>query len=297
MNLQKIMFFGIVMVILNGCGEGSNSNQIDDKDSIKTTEVSEDYNSEKRLFPIRETTIQYDFQDINKESAIIISTCKYNNKNLMIEQMTTMHEYNKSKVILTISTKVHYDNQNRYIGHETIQKNFISNQPTRIVHSSATMKYRNNRIVEEYYYREGILVNKWIVTKWDGNKPTKRQKISYSKDAKEIDTSTQINTYEGENIIHTELHKGDGSVIIIDRVFDDKKTPEGNDVSQRGHYVYCWTGNNNIVSETFIFPNTTITIENKLKYNSYDMLIEKDSYNYSTGSVLREKTIIEYVER
>ena len=297
MNLKKTIFLAIIIVLFNACGGGSST---DNKNSNKTTEVSEEpYNSEKKLFPSKITTIQYHPQDTTQKISVITSTFKYNNKNLMIKQTTTMHEYNKSKITLTINIKVKYDNQNRYIEHEGIQENFIPNQPTRTVHSSAKMKYKNDKIAEEYYYNEGVLSNKWIVTEWDGNKPLKRQNIGYSKDGEETLISTQINTYERENIIHTELHQSDGGINTTDRVFDDKKIPEWNDVVQRKYYTYCAKGKNNAVSETLISPRRTLTVENRLKYNDKNMIIEEDSYRYYTDSdyVFREKTVIEYVER
>jgi hypothetical protein len=297
MNFKRTIFLVVIMVLLCACGgEGGSKDMIETDDNKSKNEIYEEHNhDEKRLFISKEITTQY--QDITKEVSIITSTFKYNNKNLLIETTLKMHEYNKSEIVLVITIKFHYDNQDRIIGFSAIQENFIPNKPKITRHTSIKIKYMNNKIVENIHYTEGILSSKRIVTEWDGDNAIKYQNIEYSEDGNETSICNEINIYDGENIIHTELYENDGSLIsTIDRVFDDKKS------SQKEEYlIYRWNGKNNVVSETIVSPNRTVTIENKLKYNSYNMVIEEDSYRYHTSSsfdyVSREKTIIEYEER
>ena len=325
-----ILFHLLSMVfILLGCGGGS-SRDTDNKNSDIRNNISDEYYSdEKKLFPSKKTIILYDPQDMTKEKEVTIVTFKYNSKNLRIEENRITREYNTDKITFTLNTKISYDNQDRYIGAKSIQEDFIPNQPKKTVHSHTKIKYKDDKIVEEYRYREEVLFTKVIVTEWDGDKPTKRQAVFYSEDGEEKLITTEVITYEGRDIIYSKV-SGNGregsekytTTIETDRVFDDKKMPDSNDFNHK-YYTSCWSGTNNIISETVVtsYNSSSAKIksinrtEQKLKYNEDDMLIEKEEHRYDSSDVdlsltkttkaqdnsqdyvFRWKTTIEYVER
>jgi len=284
MNLQKIIFFGIVMLFFSACGSGSSKNSVNYQNSDTTHQASEEYSKGNNLFLSKKSVI-IEYYTNGSLYSRGISTCifKYNKQNMLIEQESTTYDDNKTKLLNHRISRLNYDNQNRYIGYEYTLEGFISEQSKRVERGSSEIKYENDKIVEQNSYHDGELLRKIVTTQWDGNHPIEQEIISYHEGEERVRVR-QINTFDGENIVHIEEYDNHGGIFILDRVFDDKKTSCGGHKEQKTYYTKDWTGKNNVIEETEIYSTDSSSItrymQNSLKYNSHDMPIEKITMNY-----------------
>ena len=165
--------------------------------------------------------------------------------------------------------------------------------------------YSGDRLIEHIYYHNGKVESTWKVTKWSGEKPIKFEWTENDEKGGSSNGTWTI-SYTGDNPTRIEYDNNDkmhvNGHIIIDREFDNKKTPYDFESVFGGSYFW-WFGKNNIIKEeeTFTHPSDngeTYTeksvTRNEITYNSSNLPTRIDTYTTYDGSDSSSHTYTTY---
>jgi len=235
------------------------------------------------------------------------TTYIYNSKNQMEKSIiTTISKYNSVETYRSTETCINnYDNQDRYIGDSCIEQSSDYGRANQSDTSREIINYSGNKIVSIDDYYNGNLSGKWEVIRWDGDKAIEWEITDYNEN-EPTQTIVWTSTYKGNNPTHIEItfNNSDGNS-IIDRTFDNKKTPYywTFEFMNIGSFWWGgWFGENNIINErskgTIQEHTITTTTSNIITYNSNNMpiKIETTETSGSTDYVTHSTTTYEYVE-
>jgi len=241
-------------------------------------------------------------------STTITTTYTYNSKNQSEKSIITIvSKYNGSETSRTTNTCTdNYDSQGRYIGNSCIEQTSDQGGANQSNTSRDIINYSGNKIVSNDYYHNGNLSSKWEVTKWDGDRAIEWKSTSYNNEPTQ--TTVYTSSYTGNNPTHIESTStySDTTInYVIDRTFDNKKTPyywEMQFMNIDNIWWGGWIGENNIIKETSKMTNSDYTYTtrktNSITYNSSDMPTKIETTITTDGAdyVTHTTTTYEYIE-
>ena len=250
---------------------------------------------------------EYNFGETRISTTMTTTTYTYNSKNQLKKSITTtIDKDNEIETDRTTETcTINYDSQGRYIGDSCIEQSSDYGRANQSDTSREIINYSGNKIVSIDDYYNGNLSGKWEVIRWDGDKAIEWEITDYNEN-EPTQTIVWTSTYKGNNPIHIEItfNNSDGNS-IIDRTFDNKKTPYywTFEFMNIGSFWWGgWFGENNIINErskgTIQEHTITTTTSNIITYNSNNMpiKIETTETSGSTDYVTHSTTTYEYVE-